>query len=195
MAMGISVFRPVGSVVPTVRWGRLTASEVFEAGDMVGIVNAGTLTEPTDDAAQYTLAQMDTVGNICGVAATGVQSSGVTLNDFNTGIAITTGAQIAFWPADQGTLFITRHLTTAGGTTAVAPALTDIGEIYQISYNTTANTTALPDQLGWGVEQTAGVPGTDVCAIVVDVLDANYVPIKASGGPAGVYVVFEIKTK
>ena len=171
-----------------VRWAAMTAGGTFEVGEPVAIVDAGTLTEPPQDDTQFILTDIDTVGNICGIAAFGPGSSNI---DPMTGSAFATGAMIAYYPADQGTLFITDNFFAAAAGSAVAPALTDIGEIYQITYAQFGT----PDA-GWGVEQTAGVPGTDVVAVIYDVLDSNKVSInESSSNGTGVYVVFEMKTK
>lgn len=168
-----------------VRWGTMTASEVFEAGEPVMIVDAGTLTEPPDDATQWLVADLTGTGtNImgAGIAAYGPGAGNI---DPATGAAFATGADIPFWPINQGTLFITDNFFAAGAAAAATPAQTDVGESYQITYSTTAGI------IGWGVEQTQGVVGTDVCANVWEVLDTDKAPIRISGG-TGVYVVFEI---
>lgn len=176
-----------------VRVAGMTASEVFDTGEPVGIVDAGTLTEPPDDATQWILADQDTVGNRVGIACFG-PAGGAQTNDRAawtnpaTKAAYASGDDIAYWPADQGTLFITSNFFAAAAGSAVAPAITDIGEPYQITYGTFGT----PDA-GWGVEQTAATYGTDVVAVVVDVLDSLKRPIRRSG-QTGVYVVFEIKT-
>ncbi len=174
-----------------VRWGEMTASENFEIGEPVMLVAAGTLTEPTDDAAQWTVAQMDT-GQVAGIAAWGpgetTQGSGGTAPNLNvaTGVAYATGDNLPYWPTNQGTLFITNNYYAAGGGSAVAPALTDIGIAYQIVYGTFGT----PDA-GWGVEQTAAAVGVDVQAIIVDVLDSTKDSIRLTGN-TGVFIVFEI---
>lgn len=168
-----------------VRWGTMTASEVFDTGEPVMVVDAGTITEPTDNAAQWTVAQFTATGTTAfngGIAATGPGASNI---DPATGAEYATGADVAYWPLNQGTLFITSNFFAAGAGSAVAPAQTDVGEIYQITYGTT-------DPIGWGVEQTAGVVGTDVVAKVAEVLDSLYRPIRLSG-QTGVHVVFEIE--
>ena len=165
-----------------VRVGGMTASEVFDVGEPVMIVTAGTLTEPTDNAAQWTVAQMGTSMQ-CGIACFGPGTANVNRNP-KTNTDYASNDEIAYWPANQGTLFITRNVFAAGAGSAAAPLLTDIDASYQITYGTT-------DPIGWGVEKTAGVVGVDVQAIVTDVLDAQLSPIRNSGN-AGVFVVFEI---
>jgi hypothetical protein len=120
-------------------------------------------------------------GLLIGIAAAGPGAGNI---DPATGAAYATGANIPYWPINQGTLFITSNFFAAGAAADATPALTDIGEPYQITYNTTAT-------IGWGVEQTAGVEGVDVVATVVDVLDADKRPIRISSA-TGVYVVFTI---
>jgi hypothetical protein len=119
----------------------------------------------------------------CGIACAGPGAGNI---NPATGIAYAVNDTIAYWPANEGTLFITDNVFAAGAGAASAPLVTDIGESYQITYSTTA---AAP--IGWGVEKTAGVVGVDVCAWIVDVLDTNKAPIRLTGG-TGVYVVFEI---
>jgi len=166
-----------------VRVAGMTASEVFDVGEPVAIVDGGTLTEPPDDATQWILTDGEDGGTSVGIACYGPGTGGVNTNP-KTNAAYTTNDEIAYWPASQGTLFITQNVFAAGAGSASAPLVTDIGERYQISYGTT-------DPIGWGVEKTAGVIGVDVQAVVVDVLDSQKAPIRVSGN-AGVFVVFEI---
>lgn len=183
---------------PEVRYGAMTAGATFQVGEMVGFVSAGSLSEAPADDTQFILADLTAAGTSamrCGVACFGPGAASAAADPRNsvainprTGNAFATGDTIAYWPADQGTLFITDNFTAAGAGSAVAPAVTDIGEAYQITYATFGT----PDS-GWGVEQTAGVAATDVFAAVVDVLDATKVPIGLTGN-AGVFVVFEIRT-
>jgi hypothetical protein len=195
---------PVGDIMPfisplggtyEIRYGSMTASQAWLQGHPVGVVNAGTVTQAPNDQSEYTLGDMDTVGNICGIAAWSVGTDDgdgtTTAGNINpkTGVAYATGDEVAFWPADQGILFITDNFHDNATTAAVVPAQTDVGEIYQISSSVTAAA-----GLGWGLEQVAGVVGTDVVAVVNDVLDTNYAPIRLTGG-TGVYLVFEMKTK
>jgi len=172
---------PMGGTC-SVRWGSMTASEVFEIGEPIAVVDAGTLTEPPDDATQFIVTDADS-GLEIGIAAAGPGASNI---DPVTGAAYATGARIPYWPIGEGNLFITKKFHAAGGTTTAVPAQTDVGENYQITYNTTAGS-----NLGWGVEQTAGVTGVDVVARVVEVLDVDKNPIRISSG-TGVYVVFTI---
>ena len=174
-----------------VRVAGMTASEVFDIGEPVVIVDGGTLTEPPDDATQWILTDGEDGGTSVGIACYG-PAGGAQTNDRGaatnpkTGAAYAVNDEIAYWPASQGTLFITRNFYAAGAGSSVAPLVTDIGERYQIAYGTFGT----PDA-GWGVEQTAGVIGVDVQAVVVDVLDSQKAPIRVSGN-AGVFVVFEI---
>lgn len=163
-----------------VRYGSMTASETFEVGEPVGIVDAGTITEPPDDGTQFIVTDVDDPnGGTWGIAAFGPGASNI---DPKTGVAFAALAEIGYWPGNQGTLFITRNFWGAGAAgTAVVPLQTDVGESYQLSEG----------GAGWGVEQTAGVAGVDIQAIVVDVLDAQKAPIRLSGN-AGVFVVFEL---
>ena len=178
------------------RYGSMTAGQAWLRGQPVGIVDAGTVTQAPNDATEYLLADMDTVGNVCGIAAWSVGTDDgdgtTTAGEINskTGIAYAAGDEVAFYPADQGNLFITNNFHDADGAAAVVPLQTDVGEIYQIGSSVTAGVHGF----GFGLEQTAGVVATDVLAIVHDVLDAQYCPIRLTA-QAGVYLVFEIKTK
>lgn len=181
--------------VHEIRYGVMNASETFQKGEPVFINNDGEVAEPPYDATEILLADLDS-GRQGGIAAwgPGAATSAADPNsrvniDPRTGAAYATGALIGYWPWDQGTLFITDNFFAAAAGSAVVPAGTDVGESYQI----TGATFGTPDG-GWGVEQTAGVPGTDVCAIVHQVLDSMYRPISATDTTTGVYVVFEIKT-
>ena len=178
--------------VATVRWGQMTASEFFDIGEPVAVVAAGTLTEPPDDATEFILADAAD-GFELGIAAWG-PAGGAQTNDAAahinpaTGMAYTTGDDLPYWPADEGTLFITQNLFAAGAGSAVTPAQTDIGNAYQMSYATFGT----PDT-GWGLEQTAAGSGTDVMCVVTEVLDAQKAPIRITGN-TGVYVVFKMRT-
>lgn len=168
---------------PVVRWGSMTASEAFVVGEPVAIVDAGTLTEPPDDASQWIITDIDG-GLEAGIACFG-PGDGTLINP-KTGIAFATGDDIAYWPINEGIVFITDNFFAAGAAAAATPAQTDVGEPYQVTYSTTSGI------VGWGVEQTAGVYGTDVVATVLDVLDSLYRPIRESG-QTGVYVLFTLK--
>jgi hypothetical protein len=191
-AFDIMPFKSPHGGTTSVRYGSMTASEVFDTGEPIMLVTAGTLTEPTDNAAQWTVAQNGT-GQECGIACFG-PAGGAQTNDRaaainpQTGVAFTALDEIAYWPANEGTIFITSNFWAAGAGSAVAPDLANIGIAYQITYATFGT----PDS-GWGVEETAGVVGVDVQAVILDVLDSNKAPISRSGN-AGVYVIFEIKS-
>jgi len=166
-----------------VRWGSMTSGELFEVGEPVAIVDAGTLTEPPDDGTEVIVTDIDSAG-LGGIAAYGPGAGNI---DPATGAAMAALARIPYWPWGQGTLFITANFWPTGGDNAapVAKLQTDVGEAYQLTYdNTTAN--------AWGLEQTAGVRGTDLVCLVQEVLDANFAPIRISGG-TGAYLVFEIE--
>ncbi len=188
---------PLGGTVE-VRYAPMTASQTYLLGQPVGIVDAGTLTQAPNDGTQWVLGDMDTVGNICGIAAFGVggddgDGTTSTVNaptNPKTNAVFATNDEVAYWPADQGNLFITNNMHDTATSAAVVPVQTDVGEIYMISSSLTAGVHGF----GFGIEQTAGVVATDVLAIVHDVLDSNRAPIRLSGN-AGVHIVFEIKTK
>ncbi len=191
-ARDIMPFKSAHGGTTQVKWGQMTASEVFDVGEPVMIVTAGTLSEPDDDADSWKYAEIGT-GAEAGIAANG-PAGGAQANDrgaqidIRTGVAMTTLGHCAYWPINEGTLFITKNFWATGAGSAVAPDLANIGISHMITYATFGT----PDA-GWGIEETAAVSGTDVSAVVVDVLDAQKEPIRNSGN-AGVYVVFEIRT-
>jgi len=165
-----------------VRWAAMTAGETFEVGEVVGIVDAGTLSEMPADTTELLIA--DTDGGLGGIAAYGPGAGNI---DPDTGAAMATGAMVPYWPWNQGTLFITSNFKSDAAAAVVVPALTDIGESYEISYS---NATV---PLGWGIDQTNAAVATEVCARIVDVLDAGYVSInEPHSDGTGVYLVFEI---
>lgn len=105
-------------------------------------------------------------------------------NDPDTGLAYATGARIFYIPWGEDTLFFSDNVVAAAGGGAGA-ALTgaDRGDLFQLTY--VSGTT--PD-LGWGIERTAGVHGTDLVVVIVDVLDANGRSVTATGtGTRGVF--------
>lgn len=165
-----------------VRWGPMNASETFETGEPVFIADAGDVEEPPDDGTEWLVADNDS-GQQGGIACFGPGASNLNVE---TGIAFATNDNIAYWPFNQGTLFITRNVYD-NETTAHVPVQTDVGEAWQI---VSATVSAVEN---WGVDNTAGVIGVDVQAIIVDVLDAEKTPIRISGN-AGVFVVFEINS-
>jgi hypothetical protein len=168
-----------------VRWGQMTSGEDFEVGEPISLVDAGTYTEPTQDAAPNTVAQFDTGGScVGGIAAIGPGDGNI---NPATGNAFTALDDIAYWPFGQATQFITKNFFAAAAGAAAVPIQTDVGEPYQMTYSTTA---AAP--IGWGLEKTVAVVGVDVMCVVLEVLDAEKRPIRVSGA-AGVYVVFEVR--
>ena len=173
---------PLGGTIE-VRYGEFTASEVFEIGEPVQSIDAGTWTEPPDDDTEWLIADSD--GNVaCGIAAWGPGAGNI---NPATGVAYATGDWFPYWPiGEPGQLWITSNFFAAGAQTAVAPALTDIGDEYHIVYSQVSGI------VGWGIERTVALSGVDVIAEIVDVLDARKQPIRVSGN-AGVYVTFEIK--
>lgn len=191
---------PMGGTPRVVTKG-ITASQTFEMGEVVTVVDAGTVTEPPQDGTEVLLADFDS-GKLIGISCYGPGSANINPKTGTTTWAV--NSPIQFWAADSGTYWITKNFYAAGGATAIAPALTDIGESYQLTWGTGTFSTGGTARSEWGVEQTAGVTGTDVCCIVHDILDYNKTPIRNSGvtpaitGAAGTvadnfYVVFEIK--
>jgi hypothetical protein len=163
------------------RWGIMTAAEVFEIGEPVMVVAAGSLTEPIGATTSWSLAEFTATGTEGGIACFGPGAGNI---NPRTGVAFATGDDIAYWPINQGNVFITDNFFATGDTTtAVVPVQGDVGEDY-IMNQAVANT-------AWGIEQTAGAEGTDVIASIIEVLDANYNPIRLTG-QAGVYLLFTI---
>ncbi len=189
-ARDIMPFKSAHGGTETVQWGQMTASEIFDIGEPGNIVDAGTLTEPATNGVEWAAGVLD-LGFVAGIAAAG-PAGGSETNDHaaridpRTGVAFAALGHIPYWPINEGTLFITKNFHIAGGTTAAVPALTDIGESYQITHSESGT----PDR-GWGIEQTNGDVGLDVQANVIDVLDAQKSPIRNSGN-AGVFLVFTI---
>ncbi len=173
----------------SIRWGEMTASEVFEGGEPIMVVDAGTLTEPTDNAAQWVVSEFSATGTSALSGGIAVFGPGAGNIDPETGLAFATGGAVAFYPINEGNLFFTGNFYAAGGGSVLAPVLTDMGEAYQLVYGTFGT----PDA-GWGIEQTSAVAGTDVQARIVDILDSTLRPIRSSGN-AGVGVVFEINAR
>jgi hypothetical protein len=160
----------------------MAASEVFEGGEPIMVVGAaGTAVEPVGATTSWPLTEF-TSGVEAGIACFG-PGDGTKLNPA-TGVAFATGDDIAYWPINEGNLFITDNFFETGDTTTLAtPAQTDVG--YHYKMNQAVLNTA------WGIEQTVGAPGVDVLANVVEVLDADKVPIRLSG-QTGVSLVFHI---
>jgi hypothetical protein len=169
-----------------VRWGAMTAGEDFEIGEPIGLVDAGTLTEPPQDTTEVLHADFD-AGHCVGIACFGPGAGNI---NPMTGVAFATGDMIAYWPIDQGTLFITSNFHSDAGAAAVVPALTDVGESYELDYATAAA------PIGWGLDQTANATVTELGCKVVEVLDTNYNPTyHPLWNGTGVYLVFEITSE
>ncbi len=156
----------------------LAATQTFLAGAPVRMVS-NQLATSVADGTEILVAECvgfaiePATGITAGSRATNTANGfGAVTNDKRTYIPFSTpGLQIKtknFW------------VTTAAGTLAV-PDTANIGLTYQISAESATN--------NWGVEETAAVAGTDLGAFIVDVLDANEVSIRVSGG-TGVWVVF-----
>lgn len=161
------------------RYGPMDASEVFEVGEPVFVGNTGEIAEFPDDGTEALIADLDS-GLQMGIAAFGPGAGNI---DPRTGSAFATGAEVAYWVVSPNQQWITPNFWATGAAgTAATPAQTDVGEAYQLSEG----------GAGWGVEQTAAVTGTDVRAVVQDVLDSDKKPIRISGN-TGAYVVFTIE--
>jgi len=163
------------------RWGQMTENEVFEIGEPVMVVAAGTLTEPIGATTSWPLTEFDATGIEGGIAVFGPGAGNI---NPRTGVAFAALDDVAYWPINQGNVFITDNFFATGDTTTlVVPVQGDVGEAYQVN-QAVANT-------AWGIEQTAAVEGTSVQANIMEVLDAGYHPIRLSG-LAGVYLLFTL---
>jgi len=175
---------PLGGIYE-VRHAGITAAQTFDVGEPVVIVDNGTVTEGTADGWLVADCAATTAQSVQG----GIACWGPGAGNLNpeTGIAYAVNDTVAYWPWNQGILFITRLAVNfratgaAAAGAAAAPLVTDIGESYEMSSNGT----------NWAIERTAAAPGTDIQADIVDVLDAQKTPIRLSGN-AGFYAVFEI---
>ena len=186
--------QPVRSIMGgslDVQHAALTAAQIFVQGDLVFMAAAGTLSGFPQDGTEAIVADGVLLAAIVGVAAWGPGQ--VATAEFNrtrvmtnpiTGNAFATGDLIGYYPARKGNLFKAQVLAT-GGASAGVGLTTHKGELFQLTHS--AGTT--PD-LGWGVELTAGVPGTDIVAAVVEVLAADGRPSTT----AGTHFLFEILT-
>lgn len=174
-----------------VQHGPVDLTVGFEQGELVFVNAAGSVQGFPIDGTEALMADTGTSGDIVGVAAWGpgraasAEFAGNSVkNDPNTGLPFVAGALVGYYPADRGNLFKAQVLA-AGGAAAGVGLATHRGEIFQLTYS--AGTT--PD-LGWGVELTAAVVGTDVIARVVEVLAANGRVTET----AGTHFLFELMT-
>jgi hypothetical protein len=159
----------------------LAATQTFTHCDPVYLV-ANALTESPADGTEVLVAEA------IGMAATNATdtTAGSRATAVADGFGAVTSSSRCYYPVHAaGIEYRTRNFwaTGAAGTLAV-PVAGDIGGEYQISNDSA--TTGL-----WGVEETAGVAGTDLVAHIIQVLDANMRPIGESG-EAGVWVVFHV---
>lgn len=204
--MGLWDIRPFSSSqggTHAIRVAPMTAAQGFLPGEPVMIVDAGTVTSCVKDGTEILVADAD--GGVIGLAINGPGAAASAEliaadgwgrlwihPDSGETYANTTdfGAlgspkiwYIPFGLPDQ--LFITDNVVVAaGGGAGAAFTGADRGESFQITY--VSGTT--PD-LGWGLERTAGVPGTDLVARVVDILDARMRPVTIAG--TGTFAVFQ----
>ena len=168
-----------GSGGPNVKYAPLTASAEFVEGEMVVVVDAGTLSEMDQDDGQIVIADFDSA-LLGGVAA----MDGDTSSDARKVRA--TGDLVSYYPINEGILFITENFVGNNTPdTAAIPAGTDVGESYQIA-GINANGT-------WAIEQTAGVRGVDLCALIHNVLNVRKEPIGATDTTTGKWLVFELQ--
>jgi len=184
--MGLWDVRPIMSArggTFNTRWAPMNAAEGFLPGEPILINADGEAATCVKDGTEILLAEAN--GGIAingpGAAASAeliaADGWGRLYNDPDTGLAYATGARIYYVPFGEDTLFVTENSVAAGGAGAGA-AFTgaERGNLFQLSY--VSGTT--PD-LGWGIELTAGVHGTDLVCLIVDVLDALGRPVTATG--------------
>ncbi len=183
-----------GSLV--VNHAPLAAGQVFVQGEAVFIDAAGAVAGFPQDGTEALIADFPagTVGtkrNLGGIACWGPGQAATAeltrtraMIDPTTGLAFAAGAKIPYLPFDKGNVFKAQVLA-AGGAAAGVGLATHRGEMFQLTY---CNATT-PD-LGWGVELTAGVAGTDVLCHVIEVLAAD----GRVSETAGTHFLFEIIT-
>jgi hypothetical protein len=170
---------------PATASARLTASASFREGELVAVADAGTLSEVVQDDSQIIIADLDS-GLLGGVAAMDGDTTRTDGFARNAATASVPGDIITYWPWNQGTLFITKNFVGAGTPdTAAIPAITDVGESYQVAGINLNGT--------WAIEQTAGVEGVDLQAIIHQVLNVRKEPIQVGDTTTGVYLVFELR--
>ena len=174
----------------------LAAAEVFVQGEPILCDAAGAAARAPQDGTEFLIADFPagTVGtkrNLGGIAAVGPGQAATAeltrtrvMIDPTTGLAFAAGALIPYFPFDKGNVFKAQVLI-AGGASAGVGLATHRGEMFQLTY---CNATT-PD-LGWGVELTAAVAGTDVLCHVIEVLAADGRPSAA----AGTHFLFEVIT-
>lgn len=176
--------------------GAAGAAAVFVQGDLVFLDALGQLSNFPMDGTQAIIADLPagtvgTLGNVVGVAAWGpgqlataeIPRTRVMINP-TTGLAFVQGDLVGYYPGNRGNLFKAQVLA-AGGAAAGVGLATHKGEMFQIS--SSVGTT--PD-LGWGVELTAAVSGTDIIGLVVEVLAAD----GRVSATAGTHFLFELFT-
>jgi len=189
--------------------GPMTAAQAFLAGEVVMIAAAGTVEIAPKDGTQYILADAVTP-HFSGIAVNGPGLATATAelvaadgwgrlwNHPDSGETYANsrykGGALGspyIWIIPFGSpemLFVTSKIHAAGGAGAEAAASitgADRGDQFQLSY--VSGTT--PD-LGWGVEKTAGVKGTDFVATVIDVLNARGESVSIAG--VGTQYVFNV---
>lgn len=192
MFLDIQPYRSITGGSLMVSQATLTAGQVFVQGDLVAIVAAGTISGFPQDGTKAIPGDFGSVtGMMVGVAANGPgQAASAELTRTRaminpaTGLTYATGDVVSYYPALPGALFKAQVLA-AGGASAGVGLTTHKGELFQLNY---CNATT-PD-LGWGVDLTAGVPGTDICARIWDVLGSD----GRRSETAGTHFVFEIIT-
>jgi len=168
----------------------MNASEGFLPGEPILINSDGEAATCVKDGTEILIAEanggiaVNGPGAAASAALVAADGWGRLYVDSDTGAAYATGGRIYYVPFNDDTEFITNNVVVAAGAD-VGAAFTgaDRGDLMQMTY-----VSATTPDLGWGVERTAGVHGTDLVCLIVDILDANFVPVSATG--TGVWAVF-----
>lgn len=197
--MGFLDVSPIRSITGghlVVNHAPLTTGQVFVQGEPVFMAAAGTLSGAPQDGTEFIIADfpagdVGTKRNLGGIACFGpgqaataeLTRTRVMINPV-TGVAFAAGDLIPYFPFDKGNVFKAQVLA-AGGAAAGVGLATHRGEMFQLTYS---NGTT-PD-LGWGVELTAAVAGTDVLCHVLEVITSD----GRASETAGTHFLFEVIT-
>lgn len=162
-----------------IKWAPLNASEAFLPGEAVFINNDGELAEFTESDAVLARTTATELEGTWGIAAASGNTAGTGNN------TVTVGTRVGFWPADEGFRFRTKNYYSAASGTAAVPPGSIVGESF-----TVARTAAG----AFGVTNTAHTVGTDMCAKILAVYNANGDPVTAADTTTGVWVEFTLHT-
>lgn len=153
---------------PTIYHGPLAASQVFAQGDPVYVDPAsGTMNVCASDGTEILI---DECTGFAASAASGEESNHRANLSYGGGPGgAATSTARGYYEAASGTGLLLKtknfYATGAAGTQAAKTGALR-GLLYQISADNVVD-----EDAEWGVEQTAGVQGTDLVAEVVDVLN------------------------